>query len=156
MNKKETKPSNVGVQKWFEENIREEAKKYKNRSQFNIGSNGAYVAADKLDILKDIFPKTFGGKRPKLKWDTFEKCQVEALKYDGRTEFKEKAHGAYLGASNGGWLDKLFPKSLKFQWTKESCIAEASKYESSGKFKKGAKGAYNYASKNKFLKDLKF
>lgn len=40
--------------KWTEASVREEAKKYNTRKEFNKGNQSAYQAARKLEILDDV------------------------------------------------------------------------------------------------------
>jgi len=49
--------------KWDKNLLIKDAKKYSSRSEWNIKSNAAYRFALKNKYLKEIFPKTFGGKR---------------------------------------------------------------------------------------------
>ena len=44
----------------------------------------------------------------KSSW-TYEKCKMEAQKYDKRSRFKEGAPSAYVRSRLNGWLDEFFP-----------------------------------------------
>lgn len=48
--------------------------------------------------------------RKKTNYWTKEKCKEEALKYNGRAEFKKKSGGAYNASIKNGWLDELCEK----------------------------------------------
>jgi len=39
---------------------------------------------------------------------TFEECKLEGMKYRNRTEFHDKACGAYHAARRNKWLNEIF------------------------------------------------
>lgn len=90
---------------WTYETCMEESKKYKSRSEFQKGSNGAYKSAYKNGWLNDYTWFEDG----RIKW-TYETCMKESKKYNTRSEFSNGCSRAYEVARKNGWLDDFFPK----------------------------------------------
>lgn len=86
------------------ESVKQEAKKYKTRSEFQTKNCGAYTAAQKNRWLDQICDHMISGSIIK---HTFESCKKEAKKYKTRIEFKTKKYGTYQSAQKNGWLDKI-------------------------------------------------
>jgi len=94
----------------------------------------------------------------KIKW-TKEKCQVEALKYNNKTNFYTKSKGAYEKCIRKKWLDEICSHMIEKNkpngyWTKKRCHEEALKYNSRGEFYKNSTVAYDKAQKNKWLDEI--
>lgn len=92
---------------WNKETCYKEAQKYKTKSEFKYGSNGAYNVARKNKWLDDYTwfengRKLFAEKI--TKW-TYGKCLEESKKYSSRKEFCDGSVGAYTRALNNNWLD---------------------------------------------------
>ena len=94
---------NMKYKIWTFELLQAEAAEYSSRNAFNKGSRQAYKAAWRRGILDDICGHM---NRPKSdrKW-TLEAQKIEALKYQTRTEFSQKAKGAYGAAQEMGCID---------------------------------------------------
>lgn len=90
---------------WTKEHCADEAKKYRNRSSFSKGSNGAYTAALKHGWLDDICSHM--EIRWKKQWTSKKRCAEEAKKYSNRTNFQKRSPGAWNAASKSGWLDEI-------------------------------------------------
>jgi hypothetical protein len=88
---------------WTKEKIREEAKKYKTRTEFQNNAHQPYKKALEMDLIDELFPWKEGDRKLRGYW-TKEKCQAEELKYNSRQEFSDKNHGAYKAAWRNGWL----------------------------------------------------
>lgn len=93
-----------------------------------------------------------------MKWSK-ENCELEALKFETRTEFFKNSNSAYLTASRKKWLDEICehmisPQTPRNFWTKEKCREEASKYKTRGDFKKNSPTAYGKSLKEKWLDEL--
>ena len=87
-----------------------------------------------------------------------EKCAIEALKYNTKTEFNKACVGAYTHARKHGFLDEIC-SHMEIKWqrkwdSKEKCHAEALKYESRGEFQEKCDGAYTYALRHGFLDEI--
>lgn len=91
---------------WTKEKCLEEANKYYTRNSFNISSKAAYAAAYKNGWLDDICKHMTSLIKPIGFW-SFEICKVEALKYNTKKEFREKANGAYDAAKRNNWIDDI-------------------------------------------------
>jgi hypothetical protein len=86
---------------WTYERCYEEAKKYKTRKQFAVGSPSAYDRASKAKWLNKyvwIAPPS-----NKFKWD-YNGCYNEAKKYTKYSEFRKHADRAEQVARKNGWL----------------------------------------------------
>ena len=141
---------------WSKENCAEEAKRYKTRSYFAKGSNGAYAAALKHGWLDDICSHM--EIRWKKKWNTKAKCAKEAKKYTNRRDFAEFSSGAWAAAHKRKWLDDIC-SHMEVRWekkweTKERCAKEAKKYTSRTDFQRCSPGAWNAANKHDWLDEI--
>lgn len=89
--------------KWTDESCYEEARKYKNKVEFQKYSGGAFHYAcekgllSKYDWLEEI-------KKPNGYW-TKERCEEEARKYYTKGEFLKGCGAAHSAAVRNGWLD---------------------------------------------------
>ena len=136
------KPKNY----WNYETCKEEARKYKSRSEFAKGSAGAHGVAQKNKWLDD-----YDWFVSQVQWN-YETCKEEARKYKSRNEFSKGTPGAYNVARRNGWLYEYdWFEVKKGKWDYETCKKEAMKYESRGAFHKGSKGAYEVARINGWL-----
>ena len=92
--------------KWTKEKCQEEALKYNCRIDFKKSNASAHEAARRNCWLEDITTHMFKPYGMKIKW-TKEKCQEEALKYNYRSEFKNKCVSAYNASLKNKWLDEI-------------------------------------------------
>ena len=97
--------------KWTHETLRQEALKYKSRSEFQTDSRGAYKSATRNGILDEVCQHMFvytkkGEQNPRYVWTT-EMLEQEALEYQTRTEFARKSYGAYSAARKRKLLDQI-------------------------------------------------
>lgn len=141
-----------GLGLWTKERCRNEAEKYRSKSEFEKGCGSAYKVARQNGWLSDYI--WFD-----LKWEqkwTKDNCYAEAKKYKSRGEFKNKNNGAYSSALKNNWLDDytwFLPTSSAKKWTYETCYDEAMRFKSKTEFRKNSSSAYNIASRNKWLGD---
>ena len=94
-----------GNETWTYDKIRQCALKCQTRKEFIEEFNGAYRAANRMDILTDV-TSHMGASQTALKW-TEERSAVEAKKYFTRTEFKRANQTCYERARKGGYLDRI-------------------------------------------------
>jgi len=80
------KPANY----WTKEKCKEEAVKYKTRTEFQNNSRSAYSKAQKRNWLNEVCSNMTSVKKSNDYW-TKEKCQEEASKCKTRGEFQKKA-----------------------------------------------------------------
>lgn len=91
--------------KWTDEDLVQEALKYKTRSAFCNDSNGAYNIALRRGVLDEICAHMqVSNIHPK--W-TKEELMQEALKYETRGAFFRKSNNAYQAARKRGILDEI-------------------------------------------------
>ena len=151
--------------KWSYEALKEESLKYKTKSEFQKGSNGAYTTALKKDILEEIcrhmpIYTKIGKTNPNFVWSD-ENIQKEALKYDNKKDFKIGSRGAYEAAVRRNSLNKVCSHMTRLQkrWSEMELIEEALKYESKSEFESNNPSAYNSARTrgllNKISKHMK-
>ena len=89
---------------------------------------------------------------------TFEECQEIALKYDKRSEFKEKDRTCFNFAKKNGWYDEISKhikhKSPRYDITFEEAKSEALKYKTRMEFKEKNGQMYSYCVRNKILDEV--
>lgn len=138
------------------EKCKQEALKYKTRTEFCKKSNGAYASSLRNGWLDDICSHMI--VKWEKKWASKEACQKEALKHKTRTDFQRECDGAYTYALKHGFLDEIcghMELVHVIKWnSKEACHKEAMKYNSRGEFMRSSASAYNYALKHGFLDEI--
>lgn len=138
---------------WTYETCREEALKYKLRTEFMKNCPGAYNFARTNRWLDKFFDKP---PVRKTAW-TYETCREEAKKYKTKTEFGRGRPQAYNVAMKNKWMRDYDwfkrPEAHNKKWTYETCMEEAKKYERVTYFEKGSSGAFQAAQKNGWIKD---
>jgi len=99
--------------KWTYETIKEEALKYKTRTEFRKNAAQAISIAIKNNWIDEFDWFVDGNKleaERRKKW-TYETTKSEALKYKSRWDFGKNNEAAYKVALNNKWLDEFFPKT---------------------------------------------
>jgi hypothetical protein len=91
---------------WSYDKCKEEALKYNTRNKFFNAHNNAYNSALKNGWLDEICVHMEKIIKPKNYWN-YDKCKEESLKYNTKTEFKEKSKSAYRSSLTNGWLDEI-------------------------------------------------
>lgn len=84
------------------EDVINEGKKYKNRTDFYKHNVGAYNSALRNKWIDDIFPMDK------------QTIMVEAMKYNDRLEFRKNNLSFFKKASEEKWLDEWFPLTLEY------------------------------------------
>ena len=137
---------------WDYEHCKEEASKYRNRTEFQRNSVSAYSSSNKNGWLDDFFGKS---KQNKPNYWTYDKCEEIALGCKTRTELREKNGTAYVTALKKGWIDDYtwFVTLWEKKWNKETCYEEARKYKTKKAFQIGSPGAYDAVLRNKWMND---
>jgi len=156
------KPAKISSSKYLtKERCREEARKYKTRTEFQYakGANTVYKVALKNGWI-DEYDWMTPLRKPNNYWDNYERCYEEAKKYKTRSEFQyaKGASRAYKYSVKNGWIDSfvwMLPKKKKSgYWTKEQCVIESKKYSTRGEFKKKSPSAYAIALRNGWYKEF--
>jgi hypothetical protein len=101
-----------------------------------------------------ILNKSNGGELGgDMKW-TYEKCKLEAKKYEYRNDFSLKSPGAYSSSRRNKWLNDICSHMVvikKQRWTYEECLHIALKYTNKKDFRLNARNVYATISRNKWL-----
>ena len=142
------------IVKWNLDTVKDEALKYKTRTEFSKKSPSAYGAAKKNGWYDEVTNHMSKSKTQKRNFDDIKNV---ALKYKSPEEFREKDYGAYQAARKNGWYQEV-TKHMKrygsiyddYEYVKK----EALKYNNPADFKKNSLGAYKSAFRNKWYKDL--
>jgi len=90
--------------KWDYEACKEEARKYKNRTEMQEKNQSAYNAARRYGWLDDFFEMT---QTPLGYWKDLQRCIEASRECENVPDFKNKYKGAYSSARRNGWLDKM-------------------------------------------------
>lgn len=136
------------------ESVLAEAKKFRRRSDFIHGSNGAYSAAVRYGWVDEAcahMPKP-------MRW-TKESAQEEARKYSSKSEFREAKPGCVQFAMHEGLeffeeITQHMKPLWERKWTFEACKQEAKKYCYRKDFDKGCTSAYQRARANGWLDEI--
>ena len=136
---------------WNYETCYEEAKKYKNRYEFQEKCSGAFKQANKNGWLKDYDWFTYNKKHTSGYW-TKERCYEEAKKYKGKYEFQQGNASAYYASHKNGWFEEYtWFVNPSIKWTFDTCYEEAKKYTSRLEFSEKNNSAYRVALDNGWL-----
>jgi hypothetical protein len=93
---------------WGYETCKEEALKFKTKTDFKKGSVTAYETCRKNGWMDELCSHMIGIK-PMRYWG-YERCKEEALKFKTRGEFQKGSMTAYVTCHKNGWMDEFFPK----------------------------------------------
>ena len=154
---KERKPRGYWQNK---ENVINEARKYKTRSEFKFLSQRAYESARKNKWIDEmIWLNNDNGKHPKGYWKNEKNIMHEAKKYSNKEEFKEKNLTAFLMSYRYGFNEKMEwlikqKQHKKGYWTYKHIEEEALKYNTKTEFFKGNQTAYRAALKLGIIDDF--
>jgi hypothetical protein len=87
---------------------------------------------------------------------TPDELQIEALKYDTMSDFKNNNKNAYQAAYRKGILDDITKHMNRSRtiWTKDLIYQVASKYKSRSEFERGNASAYLAAKRDGYIDDL--
>ncbi len=130
-----------------------------------------YIIAERSQKLEDKTIKTYkdngwqilnSAKAGGLGWSdkkwTFEKCQVEALKYKTRSDFIDNSPGAYAAARKHDWMQicdhMVYRRLPKGTWTYESCKQAALQCKTRSEFRLKASGAVKKAQEEGFYEQI--
>ena len=154
---KERKPRGYWQNK---ENVINESKNFKTRSEFKFLSQRAYESARKNKWLDEmIWLNNDNGKHHKGYWKNEKNIMHEAKKYSNKEEFKEKNLTAFLMSYRYGFNEKMDwlvrqKQHKKGYWTYKHIEEEALKYNTKTEFFKGNQTAYRAALKLGIIDDF--
>lgn len=153
--KEKHKPSNY----WTRERVFEESRKYSNQKEFKENANGAYQAAMRQGLIKEMTwlkPLPLGI----ISVWTRENIIEESRKYTSRSEFAEKSPTAYNHAikDKSVFLEMpwLVEKKKPDGWwnDKAKVMEEGKKYCSRTAFANGSYSAWKAARKNGWIDEM--
>ncbi len=131
---------------WVPDTIREEAKKYRTKTEFTIKSQVAFNHSLKYEgLLDDIFPK-----KESVNY-TFEECMELVKPFKSRMDLSRNNMKLYLYVKNNKWLEKLIPDMRfhrKSKYSLESVTELAKNYNFISDFVREQPGPYDYAHRN--------
>jgi len=135
---------------------KEEALKYKTRSEFQKKNHRAYQFSYRKNWLDNICAHMITLRKKKF---TFKKCEELASKCESRNEFNKKYNSAYHATTNNNWLNDICDhmKEIikpKGYWTYDKCKKEAMKYNTKSELVKNNSSVYNTINLNKWLELL--
>ena len=141
-----------------QEACHQEALKYSSRHDFRWKSPLAYASAVCYRWLDDICSHMPPGEY--RKWDSFERCREEALRYSRRTDFATHSGVAFDTAYRYGWLDEICTHMQRKHFDcdtwedKRNCKAEALKYSTREEFVAANRVAYYTSLKYGWLDEV--
>ena len=143
-------------EKWNKETCYEEAKKYTTLEDFISKSGSCYATACKNKWIDDYIWLI----RKRIKrgtWKSYDKCYMEAMKYERMCDFEKYSNSAYNSSARNGWLEKFtwlkLTRKPRNYWDYGHCYSEAQKYVSVLEFQKGSSSAYHSSVKNGWLNE---
>lgn len=142
------------------ENVIEESKKYKTRTEFKKKSGNAYDSARLNRWLNDmVWLDNDAGKFPKGYWKNRDNMMKEAKKYSTKEEFQKGNLYAFLAAHKYGYIDEMDwmvrrKEHKNGYWTYDNIEKEALKYDTKTDFFKGNQTAYRAALKLGIIDDF--
>jgi hypothetical protein len=130
---------------WTDEMLRELAKKFKTKTEFQRAESSAYNSASRkgIDFLNDI--TSHMDKKKRSRWSD-EDLEKEAKKYQNRGDFQKYSNSAYIVSRNRGkdFFDKITNHMVHQlnSFTDDYLRSEASKYKTKKEFREKNPQAY--------------
>ena len=103
--------------KWTYEVCREEAKKYKTITEFELGNQSAYNACKRNGWTYDFFRSD---KKSDNYWDNHENCKIAFEECNSARELISKYGGCYNGIKRNGFNDLKYERKHKYKQKKNS------------------------------------
>jgi len=128
LNKIKTGGLGSNILYWTKERCQTEALKYKNRQEYKKTASGSYERARKNYWLDEICSHMNTKQTKKPNYWTKEKCQIEALKYKTKSDFKKFSRGAHSSSLKNNWLHDIC-KHMNYSYNKKLNSDEIKKIE---------------------------
>lgn len=146
------------MEKWTKKKCLEEAKKYKEKSDFRKNCTYIYKLCCKNGWIEEA-TKHMSSKYLAHGYWTKKKLFEEAKKYKTKSEFQKSSKSAYSTLHKRGLLDQACKHMTQLQkphgyWTKEKCHKAALKYNKRIDFQKNERSAHSTASRNGWLEEI--
>ncbi len=141
---------------WTLELCKQDALKYKTRTEWSQNSTG-YNAACNKNWLNECCIHMLSKQKPNRFW-TLETCKQDALKYTTQKEWRKNSGGAVSAAQKNGWMDECCVHMVKTRkldgfWTLEACKEDALKYKTKDDWRDNSSGAFSIAHKRGWFKE---
>lgn len=134
----------MGMMKWTEERLAEEASKFETRGEFKKGSPRAYDCARKRKLLDTVCSHM----SPVYQSWSHDTVHKEALKYTSPQDFKSGSIQAYQSMCHNGWHNVMNHMERQLTvWTDELLHEVASRYNNRTEFSKHDPAAYKMIQK---------
>ena len=105
---------------WTKEKCQKEALKFNSREEFRTQSKG-YNAAYINNWIDEICSHMNRIRKLAGYWNK-EKCQIESLKYNNKSDFQKFSSSAYNSSKKGEWLDEICLHMEKIGHEYKRCI----------------------------------
>ena len=154
---KKVKPSGY----WqIKENVINEARKYKTKSEWSVKGSTSYNSAKKNGWYDECVTHMIIIQVPKGYWKIKENIINDGRKYKTRVEWKKNSPGGNSAALKTEWYEEatahmIRPKKKDGYWTKERCIKEAKKYKSVNEWRKKSSGSADAAQAKGWMLECK-
>lgn len=144
--------------KWTKKKCFEEAKKFKEKSDFRKNSTYVYKLCCNNGWIEEATRHMTSKHLPHGYW-TKKKLFEEAKKYKTKSEFQVNSKSAYTKLHKKGWLDEACKHMKQLQkphgyWTKKRCKEVALKYKTRIEFQQNERSAHSTASRNGWLEEI--
>lgn len=142
-----------GNNKYTEEMITEEAKKYNSKAEFKYGHAQMYRSAIRKGILEDICSHMMGN----IRFWTDEDLKQEASKYEHRGDFQKHSYNAWQTARKRGLMDQICSHMAYLsrpKYSLEELKTIALQYNKRVEFEKGNLGAYASAHRQGVIDEV--
>lgn len=149
---------------WTFEAVKNEALKYKTKTEFEKNNPSAYTTALKKKWIDEVCGHMIALKKPANFWKDFDNCKEEALKYHKISDFRSKGSAAFKSAQKNNWLSDICGHMVELKkpngyYTLEVCIELSKNCKTRKEYKEKYSTAYSKVFKNKWVdivfKDLK-
>lgn len=146
---------------WFvKDNVINESKQFKSRTEFKKKSQAAYNLALKNKWINEMpWLDVKNNKLPKGYWKIKDNMMEEAKKYEAKEEFKKNNLTAFLAAYKYGYMDEFTwmvkqKQHKKNYWNYKHIEEEAIKYKTKTEFFQKNQTAYRAALKMGIIDDF--
>jgi very-short-patch-repair endonuclease len=138
---------------WTLETLKDSAKPHHRVSDWSKTDMGAYIAARRLGLFKQVTEHMLSHgesiSRSRTKW-TKAKCLASAARYTKRFDWEKGDPPAYSAAKKHGWYDECvahmaLAKQRNGYWNFENCLEEARKYKTITEWLAGSASCYQAA-----------
>jgi hypothetical protein len=142
-----------------EEEVLNEAKKYKTKKEFSKRAPWAYAKARRLGVFEKccshMLSRAEASKRGQTVW-SIDKVLKTAKKHSRKIDFRKKDNAAYQAARRNGWLEEA-TQHMEHRvepLSKEICRKVAKKYKLKSTFRSKERSVYSRMCKKGWLKEL--